>query len=104
MKEVIIGLLVANAIAHVVSFKKLKDANDNSANGVAAFVVINLALAVILGLGFAWAKWPVLLFPLIGGLGLLLTTIIKGKGTWIDYVILILDIAIVGLVLNHYIL
>jgi len=101
---VIIGLLVANAIAHIISFKKLRDANDNGANGVATFIGINLALSVIIGLGFAWAKWPVLIFPLIGGLGLLLTTVVKGKGSWIDYIILFLDVAIVGIVLNHYIL
>jgi len=104
MKETIIILLIANAIAHVISYRKLKAANDGGANGVAGFVGINLILALILWQGFPWAKWPVLIFPLIGGLGLLLTTIIKGKGTWIDYLILALDIAIVGLTLNHYIL
>jgi len=51
-----------------------------------------------------WAKWLALAFPTIGGLGLLTTTILQGKETWIDYLILILDIAVFALVLKHYII
>lgn len=99
----IIYLLIANAIAHIISFVKLKKINAPNTMGVLLFVFINAAIAVLLLLGFAWAKWLALAFPLIGGLGLLLTTILKKKGTWIDYIILMLDIFIVTLILKNLI-
>ncbi len=60
-------------------------------------------IAFLIWQGISWAKWLALAFPAIGGLGLLRITIFKGKGTWIDFVILALDIVIVGLVINYYI-
>jgi len=102
--KIIIILLILNAIAHIFSFRKLKAENSSNANGVAGFIFINAVLALILGLGFSWAKFPVLIFPAIGALGLLFTTIFKGEGTLIDFTILILDILIIGLTLKFYFL
>jgi len=103
MEATIISLFIANAAAHIISYQKLKQVKAPNAMGVLAFVFINALIAVFLWQSLEWAKWLALIFPTVGGLGLLMTTILKRKGTWIDYVILILDIAIVGLVLNHYI-
>lgn len=91
----IIGLLIANAIAHIVSFVRLNNIKSPDRFGVMAFVFINAIVAALLWLGFDWAKWLALIFPALGGLGLFATSIVKGKGTWIDYVILILDILLV---------
>lgn len=95
----LIYLLIANAVAHIVSFVKLNPVKAPNAMGVLVFVFINAGIAALLWQGFTWAKWLALAFPLIGGLGLLFTTILKKKGTWIDYIILVLDIFIVALVL-----
>lgn len=100
----LISLFVANAIAHVISYIRLNQAKAPNATGVLGFVFINAIIAVLLYLTFGWVKWLALAFPLIGGLALLTTTILRGKGTWIDYVILVLDIIIVGLVLKYYFL
>jgi len=100
----IIILFIANALAHIISFQKLQKIKAPNAMGVLAFVFINAIIAVLLWQGIAWSKWLALVFPAIGGLGLLFTTILKGKGTWIDFIILFLDIGIIGLVLNYYIL
>lgn len=97
----LIYLLIANAVAHIVSFVKLNQVKAPNAMGVLAFVFINAGIAALLWQGFAWAKWLALAFPFIGGLGLLFTTILKKKGTWIDYIILVLDIFIVALVLMN---
>ena len=102
MTNTIIALLVVNAAAHIISFQKLKKAKAPNSMGVLAFVFINALIALLLWQGLSWAKWLVLIFPAVGGLGLLITSILKGKGTWIDYLILVLDIAIVGLVLKQY--
>lgn len=104
MTLTIIALFLANAIAHIISYNNLRKTKSPNANGVLVFVFINALLALLLWQKLSWAKWLALIFPAIGGLGLITTTISKGKGTWIDYVILILDIAIVGLILKHYFL
>lgn len=103
MELIIILLFVANAIAHIISYLKLKKAKSPNAMGVLAFVFINFIMALLLWQRLDWAIWLALIFPTFGGLGLLVTTIRKGKGTWIDYAILVLDITIVALVLNYYI-
>ena len=102
--KLLIGLFIANAVAHIISYQMLRQTKAPNASGVFAFVFINTIIAILLWLNLEWVKWLAIIFPSIGGLGLLTTTILKGKGTWIDYVILILDIAIVGLVLNNYFL
>lgn len=99
----IISLLLANAVAHIVSYLKLRKVKAPNATGVLAFVFINALIAILIWQGLAWAKWLALIFPAVGGLALLFTTILRGKGTWIDYVILILDIIIISLVLIHLI-
>jgi len=104
MLYLLISAFVANAIAHIISFQKLKKAKDANAAGVLAFVFINALIALLIGLGFSWAKWPAIAFPAIGGLALFFTTLIQGKGGWIDYVILALDILIISLVLTLYFL
>lgn len=100
----LISLFLANALAHVVSYQRLTKAKAPNATGVLVFVFINAIIAALLWQGISWAKWPALIFPSVGGLALLLTTIIKGEGTWIDYFILLLDIAIIGIVLTTYFL
>jgi len=100
----IVYLLLANAIAHIISYVKLKQVKAPNTVGVLAFVFINALIAFLLWQGNNWAKWLVLIFPLIGGLGLLVTTILKNKGTWIDYIILILDALIIFLILKNHIL
>lgn len=97
----LIYLLIANAIAHIISFVKLNKIKAPNAMGVLLFVFINAIIAFLLWQGFAWVKWLALAFPLLGSLGLLFTTILKKKGTWIDYIILMLDIFIVSLVLMN---
>ncbi|MEM7375164.1 MAG: hypothetical protein AAF587_41605 [Bacteroidota bacterium] len=98
----IIAALIANAIAHILSFQKLKQAEDSNATGVLAFVFINALIALFLGLDLSWAKWLAIAFPAIGGLALLITTIVKGKGGWIDYTILGLDMLIIFLTVTNY--
>lgn len=93
----VLALLIANAIAHIISFIQLRKAKSPNAIGVLVFAFINGVLAVLLWLGVTWSPWLILAFATIGAIGLLTTTIIPKKGTWIDYVILLLDMAIVGL-------
>ena len=100
----IIYALIANAAAHVISFIRLNQVKAPSRMGVLAFVFINAAIALLFWQNISWAKWPALVFPAIGGLGLLLSTIIRGKGTLIDYIIFLLDVVIVFLVLKNYLL
>lgn len=100
----LIYLLISNAIAHIISYTKLKQAKAPNAMGVLAFVFINAIIAILLWQGLNWAKWLALAFPLIGGFGLLITTILKKKGTWIDYIIFVLDILIIFLIIKNYIL
>ncbi|NME72666.1 hypothetical protein [Flammeovirga aprica] len=104
MSTTIIALFIANATAHIISFQKLKKVEAPNSTGVLAFVFINALIVLLLWQSFVWAKWPALLFPVLGGFGLFLTTIIKEKGTWIDYVIFLLDIIIISLVLDYYFL
>jgi len=98
--HLIIALLIANSVAHIVSYGMLRKAKADNAGGVLAFVFINAAIAALLSFNIEWAKWLALAFPAIGGLGLFVTTIVKGKGTWIDYMILILDIVLVALIIK----
>lgn len=100
--NLIVWLFIANAIAHIISYQKLKKTKAPNTIGVLTFVTINLVMAFLLWKDVAWSKWLALIFPIIGGLGLLFTAILKGKGTWIDYVILILDILLVSFVLQHF--
>jgi len=95
-------LFLANAIAHLASYQKLKSAKDPNAIGVLVFMFINAVLAELVRRDLSWSYWPALLVPAIGGLGLLLTTIVKGKAGWIDYLILVLDIALIILVFTTY--
>jgi len=104
MKNIIILLLILNAIAHVFSYIKLNKQKDPGATGVLAFVFINAIVAALFYIGYDWSKWLVLAFPAIGGLGLFITSLMKGKGTLIDYIIFALDVALVALILRYYIL
>ena len=100
----IITALIANSIAHIISYLQLNRAKAPNSMGVLAFVFINAIIAILIWQNHSWSKWLALIFPLIGGSGLLITTITKGTGKWIDYVILLLDIAIITLVLKNYFL
>jgi len=57
MKNIIIALLIANAIAHVFSYIKLNKQKDPGATGVLAFVFINAIVAALFWLEFDWSKW-----------------------------------------------
>lgn len=70
--------------------------------GVFAFFCINSIIAALLWQEVPWATWPALLFPIVGGLALLTTTIIRGKGKWIDYTILFLDMIMVYLAVQKF--
>ncbi len=97
-------LFASNAAAHVGSYRQLVANDRPNRTGVLVFVVINAALAVLVGLDLAWVKWLALIFPLLGGLGLSAATIVPGEGTPIDFVILGLDMVIVAVVLFGLIL
>jgi len=100
----IILLFVSNAVAHIFSFLKLNQTKSTDRFGVLVFVFLNAIIACLLYLNISWIKWLALIVPIIGGMGLLLTTIIKGKGSLIDYIILILDILIIYFVLTKFFL
>jgi len=80
---------------NVISYIRLNKEEDPGANGVLAFVFINAIIAVLFFLDYDWSKWLALAFPAIGGLGLLMTSLVKGKGTLVDYIIFALDVALV---------
>lgn len=92
---IIIFLFVLNAIAHLVSFWKLPNKKNSDAGGILGFAILNTGIAYLLWQGFDWAKWFALILPIIGGAGLFSTSIIKGKGRWIDYLIFLIDVVIV---------
>lgn len=98
----LIYLFIANAIAHVISFVKLYRIESPQAIGVLIFGFINIMISYLLWQQFSWAMWLALIFPLVGGTGLLLSTILKTKGTWIDYLILVLDLCIITIVLATF--
>jgi len=83
MNILIALLFVANAVAHVVSYRQLADRAAPGQGGVLAFAGIR----------------PALIFPTLGGLGLTANTILPRKGTSIDFTILGLDISTVVLVI-----
>jgi len=95
----IILALIANSIAHIISFIQLNKVQDPNSKGVLVFVFVNAIIALLLWQQFDWAKWLALIFPLLGGLALLIGLIAKGKAKWIDYVIIILDISVICLVI-----
>jgi hypothetical protein len=99
---ILIILFVINAVAHIISYRKLKATNAPNTLGVLGFIFINIVLALLFWQDVSWAKWLGLIFPAIGGLGLFFSTLIKGRGTWIDCFILILDILIIGFILTTY--
>ncbi len=101
MKAIIVALFLVNAVAHIISYLKLRKTKAPNSLGVLVFVFINGAIAGLLWQEIAWATWPAIIFPAIGGLGLLFTTILKGKAIWIDYLILVLDITIISLLTRY---
>lgn len=104
MVTLLISLCILNTLAHLVAFKQLSKAKDPSKIGVLIFAFINTSLALLFSYRIEWAKWPALIFPLLGGSLLVFTTILKGKGTWIEYVLLLLDIGIIITVLTKFII
>ena len=90
-----VASLALNAGAHVMQFFRLRqdpNAQPSEATGVGAFAVIDGLLAGLVGLGFAWAQWPALILPLLGGLGLAATFRTSGGSRNISVAILILDL------------
>ena len=94
----IILALIANLIAHTISFIQLNKVKDPNSKGVLVFVFVNAIIAFLLWQQFDWAKWLALIFPFLGGLALLIGTIAKGRAKWIDYVIIVLDVSVICLV------
>ena len=102
MSITILALFWLNAISHVISFVKLNKTDDPIKNGVLAFVFINAIIAILLYQGVTWGKYPALIFPMLGGMALLVSTLLKGKGTWIDFVIFGIDVVTIGLVIAFF--
>lgn len=99
--NLLIGLAIANAIAHIVSGKQLQAAGSPDAKGVFAFTAINVVIALTLILSPYVGLWLALIFPAIGLAGLLITKVLKGQGVAIDYVILVLDVAMIVIALGR---
>jgi len=97
-------LFAANAVAHVISYRQLAAKAAPNQGGVLLFAAVNVVLALLVGFDLSWAKWPALILPTLGGLGLSATTILPGKGTPIDFTILGLDITTIAVVLFGLIL
>ena len=97
MLYLLLGALLANALAHVYSYRQLSKEQSENALGVLVFAFVNASLAGLLWFQIEWAHWPTLILPLLGATGLSITTLIPGKGGVVDYIILLLDILIIGL-------
>lgn len=104
MIEGLLGLFMLNAFLHVLSFNYLNRIDDPTKMGVLAFVFINLIIAALIYFGIEWAKYPALIFPLIGGIALFTTTMIPKKGRPVDYAILGVDVVTIIVVLFFWIL
>jgi len=103
MLTLLIGLFFVNAFAHIISYLIIKKNNSSGAASVLSYAVINASIAALILLNVEWVKWPALILPAIGALGLLATCVKNKGGNWIDYVILILDAVTVGVVLKFFI-
>lgn len=98
INTLVIGLLLANAVLHVISYFELEHQQSNQRWGALAFVLINALLAALFTRSLIWARYLAIVFPLIGGIGLLTQLKSSKIPKWINYAILIVDAAIVGLV------
>jgi hypothetical protein len=97
--QAVIYLLFANAVMHIISLVALKEQKAPNRMGVLVFAIINAAICILLMQGFAWAKWPALIFPAIGFTGLSLT-INWRKGEILESVIINEDQSGHGFILN----
>ena len=90
-------LLIANALAHVLQYLRMRaeSAPSQEQAGVLAFAIINGLIALFLGLNLSWAEYLALAFPLIGGVGLSLNLRNSGGSKALSYLILALDAALV---------
>ena len=64
--------------------------------------IINAIIAFLIYSQLSWAKWLAVFFPTLGVSALLISTILKGKGAFIDYIILLLDVLIIFLTIKHF--
>lgn len=97
--NVIIVLLIANAIVHLLSFNALNIQKAANRWTVFAFAIINLLLVFFLKMGYPWARYLAIIFPLIGGIGLLTQLSKSTSPKWMDYTILLLDALIIVLLI-----
>lgn len=93
--QIIITCLVLNAIMHVVSFYYLNKQQENSRWGVFAFVLINIIIALLLQMNISWAIYLAIVFPVIGGIGLMATLKASKAPLWVDLSILGLDLTLI---------
>ena len=91
MRELLLALFVINGISHIFLVRKLKRTNEPNPTAALPFVLIYPLFGILIWQGIDWVKWPALVIPILGLLALLLTSITKGKGQFIDYFIAILD-------------
>ena len=99
MLKLLVVLFIINGISHIFLFKKLKRTNESNPASALPFVLIYTLFGILIWQDVSWVKWPALVIPVLGLLALLLTSIFKGKGQFIDYFIAILDTAIPILIL-----
>jgi hypothetical protein len=90
-------LLFANAAAHLVGFRALRQVNGARTHVVAfgAFVAINAALGSLVLAGAGWSEWLAIAFPALGGLSLAATMPAFVAPRWMAYTVLSLDVGLV---------
>ena len=99
LTNLIVLLLFANSLAHIISFLELNKTKAPNRWGVLAYVFILAALGILILQNTTWAVYPALVFPLIGMI-VLGTEVFKNRGgSWIDYVILALDVLTIGILI-----
>ncbi len=94
MQGLLLALFTVNGISHIFLFRKLKRTNEPNPTSALPFVLLYILFGILIWQGVGWVKWPALVIPILGLLALLLTSISKGKGQFIDYFIAILDAVI----------
>ena len=101
MEALLLALFVINGIAHIFLYRKLKRTKEPNPTSALPFVLIYPIFGILIWQCIDWVKWPSLVIPILGLLALLFTSILKGKGQFIDYFIAILDTVIPILVLLY---
>ena len=98
LNTAIVGLLLVNAVLHVIAFFELEHKRSNRRWGALAFAMINTLLAVFFTKSLSWARYLAIFFPLIGALGLTVELKASQNPRWLNFSMLLLDALIVSLV------